>query len=301
MCFVDTMEIKIIASDSMGVRSMATFVKTKKLNIFIDPSAALGPSRYGLPPHQLEIEELNKRWRFIEKYAKKSDIIIISHYHYDHYNPDEMGMFRDKIVIVKHPKQNINKSQTKRAAEFIPKLKEYAKQVNYADGSSLSFGKTEDSKGVEIKFSKAVPHGPSNRLGYVVETCISEGKQKFIHTSDVEGPALDEQVNFVLENRPDIVFLDGPLSYIIYRYGNANIKKSLENMKKILDISNLTTLIYDHHFLRDAKFKQIIKPVIDYGKQKGKRVLTAAEFMGEELRSLELMRKDLYKGITKIF
>ena len=45
------MKIKPVASDSMGTRSMATYVETKDVKIFIDPGVALGPSRYGLPPH----------------------------------------------------------------------------------------------------------------------------------------------------------------------------------------------------------------------------------------------------------
>ena len=52
------MKIIPIASDSLGVRSMATYVETKDCKILIDPSAALGPKRYGLPPHNKELEAL---------------------------------------------------------------------------------------------------------------------------------------------------------------------------------------------------------------------------------------------------
>jgi len=49
-----------IASDSLGVRSMAAYVETKDCKILIDPSAALGPKRYGLSPHEKEHEIFNK-------------------------------------------------------------------------------------------------------------------------------------------------------------------------------------------------------------------------------------------------
>ena len=52
------MNVIPLSSDSLGVRSMATYVETKDCKILIDPSAALGPKRYGLPPHQKELEEL---------------------------------------------------------------------------------------------------------------------------------------------------------------------------------------------------------------------------------------------------
>ncbi len=45
-----------IAFESLGVRSMAIFVETDDLKILIDPSVALGPKRYGLPLHPLEID-----------------------------------------------------------------------------------------------------------------------------------------------------------------------------------------------------------------------------------------------------
>ncbi|MCJ7571679.1 MAG: hypothetical protein MUO82_07360 [Candidatus Thermoplasmatota archaeon] len=48
------MIIKPIVSDSLGVRSMAIYVETEDCKILIDPSAALGPSRYGLPPRYLQ-------------------------------------------------------------------------------------------------------------------------------------------------------------------------------------------------------------------------------------------------------
>ena len=55
-----SMKIIPISSDSLGVRSMATYIETKDCKILIDPSAALGPKRYGLPPHQKELETLYK-------------------------------------------------------------------------------------------------------------------------------------------------------------------------------------------------------------------------------------------------
>jgi len=283
------MKVEIIGTDSMGVRGMATFVETKDVRIFIDPSAALGPLRYGLRPHSLEVEELEKRWKRIMGYASKSDVIIISHYHYDHYNPNEYvgKIYKNKKVFVKHPTENINLSQRKRAREFLEVLPSFAKEINYSDNGKVKFNETK------IEFSNAVPHGPTTRLGYVIETSINDGKNSFLHTGDVEGPALEEQVEFILRHKPEIVFLDGPLSYIIYRYGNENLRKAIKNMKRILD-SGVETLVYDHHFLRDKKYLELITPVKRYGANLGKHVLTGAEFMDEKNRPLELMRKELY-------
>jgi len=68
-----------ISSDSLGVRSLSVYVETKDLKMIIDPSAALGPSRYGLPPHPLEIEALEKTKKEIESIARGCDLLVISH------------------------------------------------------------------------------------------------------------------------------------------------------------------------------------------------------------------------------
>jgi predicted metallo-beta-lactamase superfamily hydrolase len=53
---------------------MATYVETNDCKILIDPSAALGPRRYGLPPHNKEHEVFNKIKKKISEIAKKCDI-----------------------------------------------------------------------------------------------------------------------------------------------------------------------------------------------------------------------------------
>ena len=51
------MEVIPVAFDSFGARSQCTFVKCRNLNIIIDPAVELGPSRYGLSPHEKEIKK----------------------------------------------------------------------------------------------------------------------------------------------------------------------------------------------------------------------------------------------------
>ncbi len=281
------MKIKMIAADSMGTRSMATYVETIDMKILIDPGVSLAPNRFGLEPHPLEIKRMEEHWREIKEYMKKSQYSVISHYHYDHHNPEEPEIYAEKKVFVKDPINNINKSQAERAKYFLPLIDKIA-DVHVAEGNKIEVGNTT------IEFSEAVPHGPSSRLGYVFETVIDDGKEVFIHTSDVEGPALEEQVKPILEEKPTTVYLDGPLSYIMYRYGKKNMELSIKNMKRIID-HGAKNLVYDHHFLRDPKYKEKIRDVEEYGKERGTRVITAAEYMNKELEPLEFMRKELHR------
>ena len=111
------MIIKPLASESLGVRSMATYVETNDCRILIDPSAALGPKRYGLSPHQKEKVALFETKEKIAAIAKKCDILAISHYHYDHYDPNE-SFYKGKQVFAKDISKNINKSQKERGNNF---------------------------------------------------------------------------------------------------------------------------------------------------------------------------------------
>ena len=96
------MRILPIAFDSFGVRSMATFVETDT-KILIDPGVSLAPVRYGLPPHAIELKKLEEKRNEIIRFARKTDILTISHYHYDHYMPDT-NIYSGKVLFIKHPK-----------------------------------------------------------------------------------------------------------------------------------------------------------------------------------------------------
>lgn len=284
------MKITPIAFDSLGTRSMATFVKTRDCRIVIDPGVALGPLRYGLPPHPLEVERMGEHWEAIKEYANRAEILIVTHYHYDHHDPEESELYEDKVVLIKHPTERINLSQKGRAEHFLKRLNTLPSKLEYCDGREFSFGDTR------IRFSKPVFHGTNSRLGYVTEVSVREGDFCFVHTSDVEGPSVKEQASFILNERPNVIFVDGPMSYMLgYRYSYASLQKSIENLNKIIGGTPVQTLVLDHHLLRDLKWRKKMVKVIEAGKKEKVDVLTAAEFLGQENDLLEARRKELHE------
>ncbi|MEM3832170.1 MAG: MBL fold metallo-hydrolase [Thermoprotei archaeon] len=285
------MDIKLISFDSMGTRSMATFVETDDVNILIDPGVALGPFRYGLPPHPLEIEKLKNDWTQIVYYASKCDVIIITHYHYDHHNPKiHLDLYNGKEVLIKHPSQKINRSQFIRSSFFIKQLGNRPKSLNYADGKEFSYGRTL------IKFSQPVPHGADERLGYVIEVLIDDGNHKLLFTSDIEGAVSPSQVEFIIKHRPDTIIMDGPMTYMLgTKFSENSYVMSINNITKILDVVHPKDLIIDHHLLRDLQWNERIRKVINRGNEVGTHVLSAAEYSGEKISILEARRKELYK------
>ncbi|PKP55367.1 MAG: MBL fold metallo-hydrolase, partial [Candidatus Altiarchaeales archaeon HGW-Altiarchaeales-2] len=180
------MKVIPVCSESLGVRSLAVFVETPDVKIFIDPGAALG-IRYGLEPSEEEWNQLSHFKEKIRKIANNCDILTISHYHYDHYDPDE-NFYEGKKVFAKDIKSNINKSQHTRGTDFrkIFESKFDKGELIYCDNQNYEFGNTI------IKFSKPFPHGESGtKLGFVLMTTIEEkskdGNFKILHTSDTGG------------------------------------------------------------------------------------------------------------------
>ncbi|MBU0686697.1 MAG: MBL fold metallo-hydrolase [Candidatus Margulisbacteria bacterium] len=276
------MKIIPIAFDSLGVRSMATYVETPDVKILIDPGCALAGNRYGRPPHPIEQKLMMKFWHEIKAYAKKADILIITHYHYDHYNPDDVEIFNGKKLFIKHPEQKINKSQATRARAFLKKVVGLPEVIEYSDGREFKFGHTI------LKFSQPLPHGADEKLGCVTSVSISDGKHKFVHTSDIEGATLKSQEDFIIHEDPEICIMDGPMTYIYGMHTRA-LAKIIKGTHK------LKTLIVDHHFLRDLKWREKMKDAIQAAKEKGVKLECVAEYLGQKENLLEPIRKKLFE------
>ncbi len=275
-----------LAADSLGVRSLATYVETD-VKILIDPGAALGPVRYGLPPSEAEVKRLSESMKKIFSYARKSGILTISHYHYDHYVPDK-DIYSGKTLLIKDPKNKINLSQKKRAADFLKFLGGRA-DVNIADGKTFKFGRTI------LKFSPPVFHGGSPKLGYVLMVCVSYDGYKFVHASDVQGPQTDEATNWIVKENPNVLMLSGfPTLFLGWRFPKSGLLKSNENLIKIMKKTRVETIILDHHIVRDLHYKNKILPVLAAAEKLGKNIVTAAEFLGKKNEFLEARRKELF-------
>ncbi len=285
------MKIQVLAADSMGVRSISTFVEANGVKIHIDPGAALGPKRYGLPPHPIELRKLEDSLKTIRKFAKKSEFIFITHYHYDHYVPDDASMYTGKNLWIKHPKENINASQKSRAKNFLEVLDEKPKVIEFADGRGF------EVKGVKVKFSPAVWHGPENsKVGRVVMVSIDDGKQKFVFGSDAQGLLDPKALGWVIKENPDIALIDGPPTIFIgWRMGKWILEDSIKNLKELLSKTKVKTVILDHHVVRDIEYKKKMREVFEYAEKLGKKVVNAAEFMGVKPEYLEALRKELYE------
>ncbi len=291
-----SLKVRVVAADSMGVRSIATFVELCGVPIGVDLGASIAPRRFSLPPHPLELERLERSLDNARKYVLESEIIVITHYHYDHYIRDEPELYYRKIVLTKNIKRDINRSQAMRGYKFIVKggIGDRAR-MEYADSREFML------EGVRIKFSPPVWHGEEGtKLGKVLMASFECDEGKIVFASDVQGPPTLEAIEWLSREarNADVVIISGPPSYLAgYKVSIDAVRRGVEGLEEVITRANPSTIIVDHHFLRDLKYVELMTEIENRLARRGLRseIVTAAEYMGKPVEPLEAMRKKLWK------
>ena len=287
-----------IASDSIGVRSLSHMVEVSGTRILVDAGAALGP-RFGLLPHPMEYRRLNAIKDKIREYARKADIIFISHYHYDHYTPawewmewkwtwsgiEEAKMiYSGKLLWAKDPDKMINRSQQIRANLFFKAAKFIRRAENFTS-AKIAF------EGLEVEFS-TFNHGASTSpLGFVLSMRIED---EYLYLSDVQGPGTDEALDYALNAKPRCCILSGPPIYLSgMKVPREEVEAGLSRLFKLAGA--VKTLVVDHHLMRSKQSLDILGELKRRAKANNNEVRTFAEILGNTPELLEANRKELYE------
>ena len=276
--YYSAMRVEYVAFDSLGVKSSCVRVKTGDCDIVIDPGIASETGSFPLTSSEKMV--LRRRYEgAIRDACSKSEIIVLTHYHYDHHIPDQ-DLYRGKVLLVKDPENYINRSQRVRARSLLEGLEA---EVKVADGKTFRFGSTK------ISFSKPVWHGTEGtNLGYVLSVEVEHKGEKLLHTSDVDGPVLKETTDMIVEADPDILILDGPPTYLLgYIMAYYNLARSILNICRILEETETHLFILDHHALRDYRYMDLLHEVYRKAEASGVSLYTVAELMGEKPKVLE--------------
>lgn len=278
------MKITPLAADSMGSRSMAVCIETRDGQILIDPGASVAPLRYGLAPHPLEQWQLQKHLDRIRLYAESSQTIVISSFHQDHFVSDRPEWLKGKTLLMKNPNRPTTPAERNAAFEYLKKARTFPRQMYDADERSFSFGKTE------FVFSPACFNGQE----YFIQMLIRSGDRSFLFSSNARGADTDSASAFLLSQKADVLYLDGPATYL---QKNAEALKSiLERMERLITATGAREIILDHHALRDLHWKKRMEPLFQFCIGGGIRIRTAAEYRGEEPALLEARRNELYQN-----
>jgi predicted metallo-beta-lactamase superfamily hydrolase len=345
------MEFELVWFDSLGAKSSCTLVRTDR-GILIDP----GVSR--MHPGFPASDERKTEWyeaarERIRMAARSADVVVISHYHYDHFTDFDRDLYEKKLVMAKSPNEFINDSQRKRAEHFfdtlyesfggkrldevlesprkrtygdpleelptamgrdfgdyrrrreellrkgsrwfsgrvrrwtthrwVPEVKLGDTEVVFADGRTFNLGRTR------VRFTQPLFHGIEfSRVGWILSTVIEFEGEKLIHTSDVNGPIIEDYADWIIQEDPDVLVLDGPMTYMLgYTLNLINLKRAVENAARIVRETHAELIVYDHHLPRESGFRERTREVWELAQRLRRRVLTAAEVMGREPAVLE--------------
>jgi len=116
-----SLNFKPIWFDSMGAKSTCTYVQTSDISIVIDPGVAIMQPSFPATPEQ-KTKWLSNAEDIIKQTCNKLTDIVISHYHYDHYFPDDLELYKGKKIFIKNPNQYINFKQRERAVNFFKSI-----------------------------------------------------------------------------------------------------------------------------------------------------------------------------------
>ncbi len=296
--------IKVVplAAESLGVRSLCTYVETPDVRVLLDAGVSIPPRRFRLPPHPLEFEAIRKSRQKIAEFAEKANVVTISHYHFDHHTPSyedwlsnwtnketAQQIYEGKLVLAKNYRENINASQRRRGWTFEKTGGKHAENLEFVDGKAFAFGETK------MNFSHSVPHGvPNSPLGWLVMTTIEHEDEKMMFASDVQGPLDNATLSIIQAEKPQLLVVGGPPLYLVgFRVSEERIQRSLKNLEALSKMVPVT--IVDHHLLRDQDWREPMKHVFQSAKAANNEVVTAAAFLGQEEQLLEAKRKQLFE------
>ncbi len=280
------MRIKILGTESLGVRGLSCVVETKDRKIVIDPGVALGYQRYKLLPHPFQVAVGERVRQEIKSALKDSTDIVISHFHGDHIplphaNPYQLAA-QEVASLFKKPRlwcknsRNLSPAMAKRSRDLSEVL---GRALTNAEGQNRGL----------LSFSHPVPHGESNKgLGKVMMTRIQDEERIFVHASDIQ--LLDVfPITQILDWKPDIVLASGPPIYLRH-LSSTNRKNARHNAAQLAQ--GVNTLILDHHLLRCEEGYRFLE---DISSMTEHRVICAADFMGCRRLPLEAWRRRLYR------
>jgi predicted metallo-beta-lactamase superfamily hydrolase len=299
---LNKIKVTPLAAESFGVRSMCTLVETPDVTVLLDAGISLCPFRFNLPPHPFEFQAICSLRNRIAEAAEKAEVVTISHYHFDHHTPSyedwvvnwteanetARQIYKDKIVLIKNPREKINPSQRKRAWLFQKTGGKYAKKLEAADGKTFSYGQTT------LNFSEPVVHGSDDPiLGWVIMVVIEFEDDRFMFAPDIQGPMSNHTLEIIKKVEPTLIMLGGPPFYLGgFRIDIAQINRGLRNLESI--VKTVPLVILEHHALRDELWQQRIDAVCEQASKAGHSVMTAAEYCSNENLLLESKRKQLY-------
>lgn len=151
-------------------------------------------------------------------------------------------------------------------------------EITWCDGKYIDYGDTE------LYVLDPWFHGIEyDRTGWVTPVIIKKENFTIFYSSDLMGPIIEDYADYVIKLDPDIIVLDGPPTYLFpYLFNRINLQRSIDNLIHIIQNITPDLIIYDHHLLREKKWRTRVKKVFEEAKKHGVLIITASEYFGNK-------------------
>lgn len=122
-----------------------------------------------------------------------------------------------------------------------------------------------------------------DRTGWVTPILIVKCGRRILYTSDLMGPQIEDYAHRIADLKPEAIIADGPPTYLFpYMLNKVNMNRAVENMVYIIENAKPQLIIYDHHLLRERRWRKRVIKVFEVAGKTGVTVMTAAEYMGSK-------------------
>jgi len=157
-------------------------------------------------------------------------------------------------------------------------VEEPLNNLHYADGKTIKIGSTT------IRFTEPLFHGIEySKTGWVVAMIVEKGPDKFLYTSDIQGPTIEDYAEWIIHENPDFLIMDGPATYLLgYMLNNFNLNRSVKNALRIIEECEFETMLYDHHITRESDFREKTEKIWKTAEVSEGEVLTYKEYLEDE-------------------
>jgi len=166
---------KLVWFDSLGAKSSSTLVKTPDVGILIDPGVAIMQPSFPASERK-KIQWLKEGERAILNASKEADVVIISHYHYDHFTDFDARLYRNKLLLVKNPNGFINYSQRGRAENFFSNICGEFGKIEFKSILEKNKRKEYSDPLDELPLAKEMDFGSYNKRR---RELLEKGRKKF--------------------------------------------------------------------------------------------------------------------------
>ncbi len=145
-------------------------------------------------------------------------------------------------------------------------------RIAFADGRTFTIG------GTTVRFTAPLFHGIEYASpGWVLGVVVEHGGKKLLYSSDLQGPIIEDYAAWIIEEKPDVLILDGPATYLLGPFQSKDtLARAIRNCTWTVKETRASLAILDHHLTREPHFREKLKDAFSAGAVTGAEALGAA-------------------------